>query len=86
MALTGGGVALFALQFAVELGAEVWVTSSSEKKIERAVALGARGGVSYLQSTVARASSPDALDPPRLTQLDYPAADASAHQRAGTAS
>ncbi|KAI8610107.1 hypothetical protein BC830DRAFT_1070216, partial [Chytriomyces sp. MP71] len=43
----GGGVALFALQFALALGADVWVTSSSPTKIERAVALGAKGGVNY---------------------------------------
>jgi zinc-binding alcohol dehydrogenase/oxidoreductase len=43
----GGGVALFALQFAVALGADVWVTSSSDDKIGRAVALGARGGFNY---------------------------------------
>jgi zinc-binding alcohol dehydrogenase/oxidoreductase len=45
----GGGVALFALQFAVAQGAEVWVTSSSEEKIGKAVALGARGGFNYTQ-------------------------------------
>lgn len=43
----GGGVALLALQMAVAVGAEVWVTSSSEEKIARAVELGARGGISY---------------------------------------
>ena len=43
----GGGVALLALQMAVAAGAEVWVTSSSEAKIARAVALGARGGADY---------------------------------------
>lgn len=43
----GGGVALFAVQFAVAAGAEVWVTSSSEEKIERAKELGAKGGVNY---------------------------------------
>lgn len=43
----GGGVALFALQFAVAQGAQVWVTSSSAEKIERAVALGAQGGFDY---------------------------------------
>ncbi|HND88489.1 MAG TPA: zinc-binding dehydrogenase [Saprospiraceae bacterium] len=43
----GGGVALFALQFAVAAGAEVWVTSSRPEKIERAVALGAKGGADY---------------------------------------
>lgn len=43
----GGGVALFALQFALAAGAEVWVTSSSAEKISRAVALGAKGGFDY---------------------------------------
>lgn len=43
----GGGVALFALQFAKAAGAEVWVTSSSNEKIERAAALGAAGGANY---------------------------------------
>ncbi len=40
----GGGVALMALMFTRELGTEVWVTSGSEEKIQRAVELGARGG------------------------------------------
>jgi zinc-binding alcohol dehydrogenase/oxidoreductase len=43
----GGGGALFALQFAVSSGNEVWVTSSSDEKIARAVKLGARGGFRY---------------------------------------
>ena len=43
----GGGVDLFALQFAVAKGAEVWVSSSSTEKIARAVAMGARGGFLY---------------------------------------
>ncbi|ORX50954.1 NAD(P)-binding protein [Hesseltinella vesiculosa] len=43
----GGGVALFALQFAVAAGAHVYVTSSSPKKIEQAVKMGAKGGVNY---------------------------------------
>ncbi|MBD2714949.1 zinc-binding dehydrogenase [Microvirga sp. STR05] len=43
----GGGVALLALQMAVAVGADVWVTSSSEEKITKAVALGAKGGISY---------------------------------------
>jgi NADPH:quinone reductase-like Zn-dependent oxidoreductase len=43
----GGGVALTALQFAVADGAETWVTSSSEAKIARAVAMGAKGGFLY---------------------------------------
>jgi NADPH:quinone reductase-like Zn-dependent oxidoreductase len=51
----GGGVALFALQFAVAHGAEVWVTSSSPEKIERAVQLGAKGGANYTESEWAKA-------------------------------
>jgi zinc-binding alcohol dehydrogenase/oxidoreductase len=43
----GGGVALFALQFAVATGADVFVTSGSDGKIARAVQLGAKGGVNY---------------------------------------
>lgn len=43
----GGGAALFALQFAVAAGAEVWVTSGAQEKIDRAQTLGARGGVNY---------------------------------------
>lgn len=43
----GGGAALFALQFAVAAGAEVWVTSSSPDKLARARTLGAAGGVDY---------------------------------------
>ncbi len=43
----GGGVALFACQIAIAQGAEVFVTSSSEQKIEKAIALGAKGGVNY---------------------------------------
>jgi NADPH:quinone reductase-like Zn-dependent oxidoreductase len=44
----GGGAALFALQFATAAGAEVWVTSSVPEKLARAQALGAAGGVNYL--------------------------------------
>lgn len=43
----GGGVALFACQFALAVGAEVFVTSSSPQKIETAVSLGAQGGANY---------------------------------------
>lgn len=43
----GGGVALYALQFAVAAGANVYVTSSKEEKIKRAIELGAKGGVNY---------------------------------------
>jgi NADPH:quinone reductase-like Zn-dependent oxidoreductase len=53
----GGGVALFALQFAVSCGNEVWVTSSSDAKISRAVAYGARGGFRYDQPGWAEAAA-----------------------------
>ncbi|EIW60533.1 NAD-P-binding protein [Trametes versicolor FP-101664 SS1] len=43
----GGGVALTALQLCVARGANVYVTSGGEDKIRKAVALGAKGGVSY---------------------------------------
>ena len=50
----GGGVALFALQFAVAAGFETWVTSSSEEKIEKAIALGAKGGFNYTSESWAK--------------------------------
>lgn len=43
----GGGVALFALAYAVAAGAQVWVTSGSPDKLDRAIALGAVGGANY---------------------------------------
>jgi zinc-binding alcohol dehydrogenase/oxidoreductase len=43
----GGGVAITAVQLCVARGAEVWVTSSSQEKIDRAKAAGAKGGISY---------------------------------------
>lgn len=43
----GGGVATFALLWAIHHGAEVYVTSGSEEKLAAAKALGARDGVSY---------------------------------------
>jgi NADPH:quinone reductase-like Zn-dependent oxidoreductase len=42
-----GGVSTFALQFAVADGARVIVTSSSDDKLARAKALGARDGINY---------------------------------------
>ncbi|KAI9265055.1 hypothetical protein BDA99DRAFT_507563 [Phascolomyces articulosus] len=50
----GGGVALFALQFALAIGATVFVTSSNPEKIEAAKKLGAEGGVNY--------RNPDAIE------------------------
>lgn len=46
----GGGVATFALQFAAARKGDVWVTSSSEEKISRAIGLGARAGFLYTKS------------------------------------
>jgi NADPH:quinone reductase-like Zn-dependent oxidoreductase len=46
----GGGVAQLVMQFAVAQGAEVYVTSGSDEKIARAVAMGASGGTNYKQS------------------------------------
>ena len=43
----GGGAALWAMQFAVAYQARVYVTSSSNKKIEKAKALGAIQGFNY---------------------------------------
>lgn len=43
----GGGVALLACQLAIAAGADVYVTSGSEEKINQAIALGAKGGVNY---------------------------------------
>jgi NADPH:quinone reductase-like Zn-dependent oxidoreductase len=43
----GGGVATMAVSLAAAVGAEVWVTSSSDVKIDQAEQLGASGGVRY---------------------------------------
>ncbi|KIW78896.1 hypothetical protein Z517_08735 [Fonsecaea pedrosoi CBS 271.37] len=43
----GGGVALMALEYATAAGASVYVSSGSEEKIRKAVALGAKGGINY---------------------------------------
>jgi NADPH:quinone reductase-like Zn-dependent oxidoreductase len=42
-----GGVSIFALQFARLMGAQVFVTSSSEAKLARAMSLGAAHGINY---------------------------------------
>jgi NADPH:quinone reductase-like Zn-dependent oxidoreductase len=46
----GGGAALWALQLATGFGATVFVTSSSQEKIEKAKALGAAGGFNYKET------------------------------------
>lgn len=45
----GGGVALQVLQFVVAMGSNAYVTSGDRAKIDKAVAMGARAGVSYKQ-------------------------------------
>ena len=51
----GGGVAVACLQLARMIGARVFVTSSSDEKIERARALGAEAGVNYRKDPVSKA-------------------------------
>lgn len=43
----GAGTALLALQFALAAGAQVYVTSGSDDKINKAIVLGASGGANY---------------------------------------
>jgi zinc-binding alcohol dehydrogenase/oxidoreductase len=54
----GSGVSTFAVSLAVEAGAHVLVTSSSEEKIERAKELGAEGGVLYTEEGWPEAAGP----------------------------
>jgi len=51
----GGGVAVACLQLAKLVGAQIFVTSSSNAKIERAIAMGASGGVNYQRDRVSNA-------------------------------
>ena len=43
----GGGTSTFAILFALAAGADVYVTSGSTEKIEKAISLGAKAGVCY---------------------------------------
>lgn len=43
----GGGVAILALQLAIAAGANVFVTGGTQEKVDRAIKLGAKGGVLY---------------------------------------
>jgi len=43
----GGGVALIAMQLCAARGANVYVTSGNKDKIDKAITLGAKGGVNY---------------------------------------
>ena len=45
-----GGVSLFGVQIATALGARVFITSSSDEKLERARALGAEAGINYART------------------------------------
>lgn len=45
-----GGVSVFALQFAVALGAKVFITSGNDDKLSRALSMGATAGVNYKQT------------------------------------
>ncbi len=47
LALGTGGVSIFALQFAHQMGARVIITSSSDQKLDRAKKLGASDGINY---------------------------------------
>jgi NADPH:quinone reductase-like Zn-dependent oxidoreductase len=46
----GGGVALTILQFAAAAGADVFVTSSSDEKIAKALKMKAKGGTNYREA------------------------------------
>lgn len=50
----GGGVASYLIQFASAVGANVFVTSSKQEKIDRAIELGAIAGVNYTQNNWAK--------------------------------
>jgi len=43
----GGGVAQFAFQFALAIGAQVWVSSSKEEVLEKCIEMGAAGRINY---------------------------------------
>jgi zinc-binding alcohol dehydrogenase/oxidoreductase len=43
----GGGVALQCMQFAIAAGCNTYVTSGDDQKLEKAVSMGAKGGINY---------------------------------------
>ncbi len=51
----GGGVATFALTLGVAMGAEVFVTSGSQETLDKAKALGAKGGFNYKDEATRKA-------------------------------
>lgn len=50
----GGGVAVACIQLAALAGARIFVTSSTDEKIAKAIKLGAEGGVNYRTGNVAK--------------------------------
>lgn len=56
----GGGVALWALQFAVQYKARVYVTSGSDEKIAKAKAMGAIAGFNYRDAAWANQAKKEA--------------------------
>jgi zinc-binding alcohol dehydrogenase/oxidoreductase len=58
----GGGVATMALLFARATGMEIWVTSGSDDKIEKAVSYGAKGGVNYSKNSWEKTLSEQAVE------------------------
>ncbi|KAJ7706487.1 chaperonin 10-like protein [Mycena metata] len=58
----GGGVAILALQICVAMGALVYVTSGNQQKIDKAVALGAKGGLLYTQGGQSQSEAPKKRD------------------------
>lgn len=56
----GGGVAQFAMQFAIHAGAKVYVTSSKTEKIEKAISSGALGGFDYKDSNWSKEAKKEA--------------------------
>ncbi len=48
----GGGVAQFAFLFAKAAGANVYITSGSDEKLEKAMKMGAKGGYNYKKQTM----------------------------------
>lgn len=61
---------MIAMQLCIAKGANVYVSSSSEDKIKRAIGLGAKGGVNYNSSELVVDSSLSAV-----------CADSAAHRR-----
>jgi len=58
----GGGVALMTLQFALANQAEVYVTSSNDEKIEKAIQMGAKAGANYKEENWTKTFSTDKIN------------------------